>query len=168
MARRRKGFFGPSTGQAKFCPCERCFEFLKLSASRYHTWKRAIDNDCSLDDISTCPKIQPTQLTPDEIRTMREMVTAPEYRHVSTSRLALLAERLEKLFASPSTWILYARTRQWRRPRNRIHPEKPLVGLRCSSPNETWHIDTTVFRLLDGTKAYLQAVIDNDSRRFLA
>jgi len=28
-----------------------------------------------------------------------------------------------------------------------------------------WHIDTTVIRLLDGTRAYLHAVIDNFSRR---
>jgi putative transposase len=31
-----------------------------------------------------------------------------------------------------------------------------------------WHIDTTVIRLLDGTRAYLHAVIDNFSRRVLA
>jgi transposase InsO family protein len=31
-----------------------------------------------------------------------------------------------------------------------------------------WHIDTTVMRLLDGTRAYLHAVIDNFSRRILA
>ena len=31
-----------------------------------------------------------------------------------------------------------------------------------------WHIDTTVIRLLDGTRAYLHAVIDNVSRRVLA
>jgi len=31
-----------------------------------------------------------------------------------------------------------------------------------------WHIDTTVIRLLDGTHAYLHAVIDNFSRRILA
>jgi transposase InsO family protein len=30
-----------------------------------------------------------------------------------------------------------------------------------------WHIDTTVIRLLDGTRAYLHAVIDNFSRRIL-
>ena len=30
------------------------------------------------------------------------------------------------------------------------------------------HIDTTVIRLLDGTRAYLHAVIDNFSRRVLA
>jgi transposase InsO family protein len=31
-----------------------------------------------------------------------------------------------------------------------------------------WHIDTTVIRLLDRTRAYLHAVIDNFSRRILA
>jgi putative transposase len=31
-----------------------------------------------------------------------------------------------------------------------------------------WHIDTTVIHLLDGTRAYLHAVIDNFSRRILA
>ena len=31
-----------------------------------------------------------------------------------------------------------------------------------------WHIDTTVIRLLGGTRAYLHAVIDNFSRRILA
>ena len=29
--------------------------------------------------------------------------------------------------------------------------------------DEMWHIDTTVIRLLDGTRAYLHAVIDTGS-----
>jgi putative transposase len=32
------------------------------------------------------------------------MVTAAEYRHVPTGTLAVLAQRLGKLWASPSTW----------------------------------------------------------------
>jgi putative transposase len=34
--------------------------------------------------------------------------------------------------------------------------------------NEIWHIDTSVVRLLDGSRAYLHAVIDNYSRRILS
>ena len=49
-----------------------------------------------------------------------------------------------------------------------MHPAKPKKGLRAAAPNEAWHVDTTVFRLLDGTKAYVQAIIDNYSRRILA
>jgi len=42
------------------------------------------------------------------------------------------------------------------------------MGIRAYAPNELWHIDVTIIRLLDGTKAYLHAVIDNFSRRILA
>src|SRR5262249_50567176 len=56
----------------------------------------------------------------------------------------------------------------WRRPRLRVHPAKPKLGVRTTHPNGMWHIDTTVIRLLDGTRTYLHAVIDNFSRRILA
>ena len=49
-----------------------------------------------------------------------------------------------------------------------MHPAKPAIGLRTTCADEMWHIDTTVIRLLDGTRAYLHAVIDNFSRRILA
>jgi len=69
---------------------------------------------------------------------------------------------------SPSTWYHLVRKFGWRRPRLRMHPAKPKVGLRTTRANEMWHVDTTVIRLLDGTRAYLHAVIDNFSRRILA
>src|SRR3989442_10803899 len=96
------------------------------------------------------------------------MVTAPAYRHVPTGTLAVLAPRLGKVWASPSTWYHLVRTFGWRRPRLRVHPAKPTVGLRTTRADEMWHIDTTVIRLLDGTRVYLHAVIDNFSRRILA
>jgi transposase InsO family protein len=40
--------------------------------------------------------------------------------------------------------------------------------VRAREPDELWHVDTTAIRLLDGTKVYLHAVIDNLSRRILA
>jgi transposase InsO family protein len=43
-----------------------------------------------------------------------------------------------------------------------------LVGLRTTGADEMWHIDTTVIRLRDGTRAYLHPVIDNFCRRILA
>jgi hypothetical protein len=95
------------------------------------------------------------------------MVTSPEYRHVPTGTLAVLAQRLGTVSASPSTWYRLVRKYGWRRPRLRVHPAKPNVGLRTTGADEMWHIDTTV-RLLDGTRAYLHAVIDNFSRRILA
>ena len=132
-----------------------------MSATRFHSWAGAYANDCQLDDISSCPRKHPTQLTPDEIRTMRAMVTSPDYRHISTGTLAILAQRLGKIFASPSTWLRYVRDRGWRRPRRRVHPAKPTGGIRADKPDGLWHVDTTVIRLLDGPKVYARAVIDN-------
>ncbi|MFC1762657.1 transposase [Planctomycetota bacterium] len=139
---------------------------LRLSPSRYHSWKN--DKECGLDDMSSCPRTSPQQLTRNEVNTIEEMVTSEEYRHVPTSRLAILAQRLGKVFASPPTWFRLVRLHQWRRPRRRIHPAKPKVGIRASMPNEIWHVDTTLIRLLDGSHAYLHAVIDNFSRRILS
>jgi transposase InsO family protein len=42
------------------------------------------------------------------------------------------------------------------------------VGIRATKPNEAWHVDTTIIKLLDGTTAYLHAAIDNYSRKILA
>jgi putative transposase len=86
------------------------------------------------------------------------MVTAIEYRPVPTGTLAVLAQRLGTVWASPSTWYHLVRTYGWRRPRLRVHPAKPKIGRRTTRANEMWHIDTTVIRLLDGSRAYLHAV----------
>jgi putative transposase len=119
-------------------------------------------------DRTSCPRTAPNQLTTEEVFAIRDMVTSAEYRHVPTSRLAILAQRLGKVLASPTTWMRLARERGWRRPRQRVHPQQPKVGLRTTEPDAAWHVDTTAIRLLDGTKAYVFAVIDNFSRRILS
>ena len=147
-------------------PLRALLRFLRLSPSRFHAWRR--QDACALDDQSSCPRTSPHQLTPSEVRAIEDMVTAPEYRHVPTGTLAVLAQRLGTVWASPSTWYRLVRLFGWRRPRLRVHPAKPKIGLRMTRADEMWHIDTTVIRLLDGSRAYLHAVIDNFSRRILA
>jgi transposase InsO family protein len=138
-----------------------------LSPSRYHGWYRA-EAGCDLDDRSSCPRIVPTRLTLSEVGAMREMVESSEHRHMSLRALALYAQRIGKVFASPSTWYVLARKGGWRRARNRVYPAKPKVGVRASAPNELLHLDVTIIKLLDGTRTYLHAVIDNFSRRILS
>ena len=82
--------------------------------------------------------------------------------------LAIYAQRVGQVFASATTWAKLVRQRGWRRPRRRVYPEKPKTGIRATHPTEYWHIDVTVIRLLDDTKRYLHAVIDNFSRRILS
>ena len=153
--------------QTRGCiPLRALLRFVSLSPSGFHAWRR--QDACALADQSSCPRTSPHRLTPSEVRVIEDMVTAPEFRHVPTGTLAVLAQRLGRVWASPSTWDHLVRKYGWRRPRLRVHPAKPKSGLRTTRADEMWHIDTTVIRLLDGTRAYLHAVIDNFSRRILA
>src|SRR5262249_29921723 len=133
-------------------PLRPLLRFLRLSPSRFHAWRRRQDA-CARDDRSSCPHASPPRLTPRQGLAIKEMVTAVEYRHVPTGTLAVLAQRLGKVWASPSTWYHLVRKYGWRRPRLRVHPAKPKIGLRTTRANEMWHIDTTVIRLLDGSRA---------------
>jgi len=151
----------------EYLPLRAVLRFLRVSPNRFHAWCRR-QRACVLDDQSSCPRISPSRLTPWEVGAIKDLVTSPEYRHVPTGTLAVLAQRLGKVWASPSTWYRLVRQNGWRRPRLRVHPAKPKIGLRTTRADQMWHIDTTVIRLLDGTRAYLHAVIDNFSRRILA
>ncbi|MCK5365637.1 MAG: DDE-type integrase/transposase/recombinase, partial [Gammaproteobacteria bacterium] len=132
-----------------------------------HSWCRA-EAGCELDDQSSCPRVVPTRLTPSEVETVQEMVESDEHRHMSLRGLALHAQRVGKVIASPSTWYRLVREMGWRRPRNRVYPAKPKIGIRARAPGELLHLDVTIIKLLDGTRAYLHAVIDNYSRRILS
>jgi putative transposase len=140
-------------------PLHGVLKVVDMSSTRYHAWLGK--QECGLDDLSYCPKSSPQQLTLEESLAIRDMVTADEYRHVPTGTLARLAQRLGRAFASPTTWYRLVCAHKWRRPRQRVHPAKPKVGIRATRANEIWHVDTTLIRLLDGSKVYLHAIIDN-------
>jgi hypothetical protein len=148
-------------------PLNKILRPIGLSPARFHSWKKA-PPVCPLDDLSPCPKTSPQRLTADEIRTIGDMVTSDQYRHVPTGTLAVLAQRMGRVFASATTWHRLIRKNGWRRPRLRVHPHKPTVGIRATAPDQIWHIDTTIVRLVNGARAYLHAVIDNFSRKILA
>jgi putative transposase len=66
---------------------------------------------CSLDDRPSCPRTTPGQLTPAEIATIKDMVLAPEHRHMPLGTLARHAQRIGKVFASVTTWAKLVRDR---------------------------------------------------------
>jgi len=96
------------------------------------------------------------------------MVEDDEHRHMSLRALALHAQRIGKIIASSSTWYRLVKNAGWKRPRKRIYLAKPKAGIRARAPGELLDLDVTIIRLLDDTRAYLHAVIDNYSRRILS
>jgi len=147
-------------------PLKAALHIIGLKRGRYHAWINR-EHLCQLDDRPSCARRRPGRLSFDEVRKMGALVTSNEHRHMSIRALALFAQRTRQVFAHPVTWGRLIRERGWRRPRLRVYPAKPKVGIRASRPNEYWHIDASIIRLVDGTRVYLHAVIDNYSRRIL-
>jgi transposase InsO family protein len=158
---------GAITRAGSVLPLVAILRVMRLSPARYHRWTRP-EPECGLDDRSSCPRTSPTQLAPEEVSAIKEMVTADTCRHMPLHTLSRYAQRIGKVFASVSTWHKLVRARGWRRPRARVYPAKSKIGVRATRPNEYWHVDVTVIRLITGVKVYLHAVIDNFSRRILA
>lgn len=57
------------------------------------------------------------------------------------------------MFAKPATWTKLIRERGRRRPRLRLYPAKPKVGVRAQAPNQARYLDVTIDKLLDRSKA---------------
>ena len=148
-------------------PLKECLETIRLTAARYHSWvKRQIL--CQLPDQYTCPKLSPTKITSKETSLIKELITTKEYAHFSINSLAVFAKRQQIVFASATAWYRIVREFNLRRPGVRIYPPKPKIGIRASEPNQIWHVDVSVFRIVNGAKVYIQAIIDNASRYVLA
>jgi hypothetical protein len=76
----------------KVLPLNAALRITHLSASRYHGWCRA-EAGCDLEDRTSCPRVVPTRLTPDETENMRKMVESDDHRHMSLrARLFTLSE----------------------------------------------------------------------------
>ncbi len=86
-------------------------------------------------------------------------------RSASSAEIGMLRALL---FLGPTTWYRLTRRRGWSRPLTRVHPPKPKIGVRATAPGELLHLDVTVIKLLDGTRTFLHAIIDNYSRRILS
>ena len=146
---------------------ETCLEVIGLSSARYFHWiKRQVS--CELKDQPSCPRVSPTKLTTGEITQIKDLYTSKDFAHYSVLSLSWLGKKSGQIIASASTWSRVIRELGLKRNRVRVYPPKPKVGIRASAPGEIWHVDLTILRLQDGTRAFVQAVIDNFSRYVLA
>jgi putative transposase len=94
--------------------------------------------------------------------------TAKEYTHFSINSLAMFAKRRELVFASVSARYRIVREFNLRRSGVRLYPQKPKIGIRALAPNQIWHVDVSVFRIVNDARVFIQAIIDNASRYVLA
>ena len=147
---------------AKQLSLKDCLDAIGLSLARYRNCLKS-NSSCELENVTQCPRHHPTKLSNTEIGKIVEYVTSKRFAHFSIASLALNAKRQGDVFASHITWSRVIRKLKLRRPLKRIYPVKPKIGIRASAPNKLWHIDASIIKLQDGTKCFIQAIIDNHS-----
>lgn len=143
-----------------------CLKAIGLSKKMYSQWLSEFF--LCQSEFGFCDQRRPQQLTADEIKTMKRLVTSKKYSHITIHSLCLLAQRQMFLFCSIDSWYKYIRIFGWLRPRSR--PEEPTarVGIRAKIPNEMWHIDVTEVKTISNEVVYIQIVYDNFSRYVVA
>ena len=144
-----------------------CLEVIDLSTARYHHWRKR-QVKCELTDEPNCPKVSLLRLTAGEVLKIKELFTSKRFFHYSICQLSWRARKTGEVAASPSTWSRDITQLGLTRDQKRVYPPKPKIGIRASAPGQLWHLDQSIIKAQDGTKAYVQAVIDNFSRYVLA
>ena len=68
-------------------------------------------------------------LRASRVRLDYERVPEGDARRILLRAIALHAQRTGKVLASPSTWYRLVKNAGWRRPRKRVYPAKPRIGI---------------------------------------
>ena len=150
----------------KYHKLSHCLGAIGLSKSAYLRWSS--ESSLCKKTNSLCDRRSPSQLTSEELATMKKFVTSKKFAYISVASLHLLAQRTGELFCSLDTWYRYIRCWEWKRPWTKDQKKIIKTGIRASRPNEIWHVDVTVVNIRPGFKLYIQAIIDNFSRFVLA
>ncbi len=142
-------------------------KLIDISSSRLKAWQNKF-LVCELEDYSSCPKSMPSKINNVDLKIMEKIVKSIENVHIPITNLAIKAMKEGLIYYSPSTWLKYVKEYKWRRPKFKIYTKKSDIGYRANKVNESWHIDISIMKLMDGTKVYIQAIIDNFSRYIIA
>ncbi len=113
-----------------------------------------------------CQKRHPNQLLPNEVKVIKQYLFDERFINWSTLYVYYQALRDGMLFMDIGTWYKYANRLGIRR--KFFKPSKNnKVGIRATGPMQMLHMDVTIFRPLDQTKAYIYFIVDNFSRAIL-
>ena len=144
------------------------FKFIGFTKNRFQNWKKEIkakDLTTRLSYIQTHSQ----SLTESEFKKMKSLYENKKYSHYSIEALHYFAKRNNLLHCSIGTWYKYAKLYNFERTRVNFFDQFTYkIGINAKSPNELLHIDLTEIKIKNGTKYYLQAIIDNYSRYILA
>ncbi|EKR19959.1 integrase core domain protein [Leptospira interrogans serovar Grippotyphosa str. UI 12769] len=138
-------------------------KLLKISSQRFYRWKNEVH--CFTSTFNLCRKLHPKQLTSKEQTIIAKYLKKPELQHWPLRSVFYQMLNDSQAFMNLSTFYKYVRV--LRPDFKRFQKPKQKIGIRASSPLTLLHMDTTILRVQDGSKAYIHFIMDNFSRTIL-
>ncbi len=166
---KRKQIMSAIKDTLKHASIVECLKIIGLSKATYYRWTSEFSP--KLNQYGYVLRKNANQLTNEEIFKLRYFLTSKKFLHFPIHSLHYYALRTQELICSLQTWYRYTKLlgiTRWNRIKNKSSSYQYGEGIRAKYPNEIWHIDVTQYKLQNGKKYYLQAVIDNYSRYVLA
>ena len=143
------------------------FSIFYISKYKYFQWCNELKYQCSDSLFKLCKKLSPQQLISKEVAVIKKALENDFYHGWPVYSIAMHHIKNKLLFVSPSTWYKYVKLLGIKRQKVKSRRKKNKIGIRASRPLEIWHIDVTLFELLDASKAYIYILMDNFSRCIL-
>lgn len=120
---------------------------------------------CEIPPDHLCAKRYPKQITPQEIKKIKELMEDEHYVAWPVGSVYFHAFRNGEIFMSHRTFTKYVKKLSLQR--NFPKPPRKEVGIIALKPNEFIHVDTTHIDLPSGEKASAVFVTDNYSKCIL-
>jgi hypothetical protein len=149
----------------KWISIESLCKAMRIRSDKYYRL-RVETKGCPRISFNKCKIMAPNQLTFMEQKKLCRMVHDPKLSHLSVKGLQYHGYRYENLYFGYDCWRKYVREFRGIRLKKSMR-KKARLGIRAKRVNEIWHIDITEFRLKNGSKIYLQVLMDNFSRKII-
>ena len=136
-----------------------------ISPSSFHAHLNRLKFQCKLSPLQLCIRKHPLQLATAEVTKIKSLFAEPAFACWPAVSVYYEGIRNHGLYISLSTFYKYVNLlglkRKWKK-----HISKKN-GLKSVSPNQYMHVDTTIWKLDNGAKAFIAIVNDNFSKMII-
>jgi hypothetical protein len=143
-------------------PRKKLFKWLGIKPQQFYAWRR---KTCNASLLEICRLRHSNQLSIKEVSTIKNYLRD----HLSdlSTKSAVYGKiiREGKAYFSLRTFYHYARLLGYKT--NVKKKQRNYSGIKANRPKEILHMDVTVYKLPDNTKAYIYLIQDNYSRHIL-
>lgn len=146
---------------------DRALRYFNISKSAFYSWSKQLSLKCFDSPVGKCLKIWTTQLTKIEVDTLKNIITEKLKLFWPLSSIWGFAFSKNIISFSYSTFLKYVKILKLDKNIYRFKRTRK-TGLVSSAPNQFWNADVTIYKLLNGLKAYIYLLIDNFSNYILS